>query len=95
MARARASTWRLAARRRRVGPAAVRQGEDALAHADLVAGLDIDLGDRAGGGGRDGGDRLLVFQFENGLVLGDLVAFFDEQVDDRAGVRAFAQGREF
>ena len=53
------------------------------------------LRDRARGGGRNGRDRLLVLQLEDGLVFGDRVAFFDEQVHHGARIGAFTEMRKF
>ena len=48
-----------------------------------------------GGGGGNGGDRLFVLQFKDGLVLGDRVALFDEQVHHGARISAFTKMRKF
>ena len=48
-----------------------------------------------GGGGRNRGHRLLIFQLQNGLVLGDSVAFLHENANDNAGIGALAQLGKF
>ena len=64
-----------------------------LADADFVADLDINLGDDAGSGGRNGATALSVSNSMNRLVLFDLIAFFDQNADHSAGVNAFTQRR--
>jgi len=57
--------------------------------------LDEKLRDDAGDRGRNRGDRLLAFEFEDGLVFRHRVAFLDEQTDDHATVCAFTEFWEF
>jgi hypothetical protein len=67
------------------------QRQDALADADAVAGLHMNLGDDPRPRGRNGGHGLFILQFQNGLVLGDRVALLHEKVDHDAGIGALTQ----
>ncbi len=55
----------------------------------------MNLGDDARARGRDRGDGLFIFQFQNGLILRDRVTFFDEDIDHDARIRAFTEFRKF
>ena len=65
--------------------------EDRLADLDLVAGLDLDLFDRAGDRRRHFDRRLVGFELEDRLILGDRVARLDQDAQDVAGVDVLAE----
>ena len=62
--------------------------QDDLADGDLVAALDLDLGDRAGHRRRHFDGRLVGLELEDGLILGDRVADLDEDVQHVAALDA-------
>ena len=68
--------------------------DHALTDRDLVAGLDLDLGDGARHRRRHFDCRLVGLELEDALVLGDRVADLDEDVQDVAALDAVAEVRE-
>lgn len=68
-----------------VNRASLTQPHQQVLALDVVADLDADLLDGAGGGGADGGEHFHGFESDEGFAFFDLLADGDSNAGDHAG----------